>query len=157
MGRAAVSRALEQAIEASHLDPDVCVLRHVTRTSRLVVANFDAAFAPFGLSGLQFNALMTLARRGPLNVGALSNAVGMHSSTTPRLMAPLLRERLVEARTGADRRERVLSVTAKGRGRLLRAYPSWVELQARIVGSIGEARWSTAMVALKSIRKSLRR
>jgi DNA-binding MarR family transcriptional regulator len=150
-----VSDSLQKAIQASHLDPDACVLRHVTRTSRLIVAAFDTAFSPVGLSGHQFNLLMTLARRGPLNVGSLAAAVGMHPSTTPRLIAPLVRDRLILTRAGADRRERVIGITRKGRSRLLQAFPHWIDVQTRVVGQLGERRWSSAMAALRNIRGSL--
>ena len=36
------------------------MLRHVTRTSRAVVGAFDEALAPVGLTGGQFNVLMSL-------------------------------------------------------------------------------------------------
>jgi DNA-binding MarR family transcriptional regulator len=151
-----VATALEKLIQKSNLDPATCVLRHVTRASRLIVANFDAAFAPVGLTGHQFNLLMTLARSGPMNVNALAAAVGMHPSTTPRLIAPLARDRLVRTQPGSDRRVRVIAITRKGRARLARALPRWMELQKRIVSNLGTKEWSSAMTSLKKIRTSLR-
>jgi DNA-binding MarR family transcriptional regulator len=101
-----MTNRLERVIRKSNLDPSFCVLRHVTRTSRSVVAAFDTALKPSGLTGNQFNLLMTLARMGPLNVNAVAAAVGMHPSTVPRLIAPLARRRLVRRQAGADRRAR---------------------------------------------------
>lgn len=147
---------LEKTIRKTHLDPASCVLRHVTRTSRSVVASFDAAFAPLGLTGHQFTVLMTLARSGPLKVTDLAAAVGMHPSTTPRLIAPLARRGLIHTRTGTDRRERLIAVTRKGHIKLLRAFPKWAEAQRRIVGRLGKAEWSTAIEVLREIRASLR-
>jgi DNA-binding MarR family transcriptional regulator len=151
-----VATALEKTIEESHLDPATCVLRHVTRASRVIVASFDAAFAPVGLTGHQFNLLMTLARLGPMNVNNLAAAVGMHPSTTPRLIAPLARGRLVRTRPGEDRRVRVIAITRKGRARLARAFPRWVKLQKRMVSLLGTEEWSSTMASLKKIRASLR-
>jgi DNA-binding MarR family transcriptional regulator len=151
-----VATALEKSIQKSKLDPATCVLRHITRTSRLIVATFDAAFAPVGLTGHQFNLLMTLARLGPMNVNKLAAAVGMHPSTTPRLIAPLTRGRLVRTHLGEDRRVRVIAVTRKGRARLARAFPRWAEVQKKLVSHLGPEEWSSAMTSLKKIRVSLR-
>jgi DNA-binding MarR family transcriptional regulator len=153
---AMVSAELEKLIRESELDTASCVLRHVTRTSRLIVAAFDAALTPAGLTGHQFNLLMTLARSGAMNVNRLAAAVGMHPSTTPRIIAPLAREGLVRVRAGGDRRERLIAITRKGRGRLVRAYPRWAQMQRGVVNRLGDQRWSSAMGLLKDIRKSLR-
>jgi DNA-binding MarR family transcriptional regulator len=151
-----VATALEKFIQESNLDPATCVLRHVTRASRLIVATFDAAFAPVGLTGHQFNLLMTLARLGPMNVNSLAGAVGMHPSTTPRLIAPLARGRLVRTQSGTDRRVRVMAITRKGRARLARAFPRWAELQKKMLSHLGTEEWSSAMASLKKIRVLLR-
>lgn len=151
-----MSARLEQIILESKLEPASCVLRNVTRTSRLVVATFDAAFSSVGLTGQQFNVLMTVARSGPMNVNRLAILVGMHPSTTPRLLGPLKRKSLVSIKQGADRRERVIAVTHKGYVKLLRAFPCWSKVQGKILTQLGEQEWSSAMKALKNIRSSLR-
>jgi DNA-binding MarR family transcriptional regulator len=147
--------ALESIIRQSELDPAACVLRHVTSTSRLIVAAFDAALRPAGLTGHQFNLLMTLARSGPMNVNSLAAAVGMHPSTTPRVTAPLARCGLIRTQADTDRRVRIIAITRKGSGRLVRAYPYWAEVQRDIVKRLGDQEWLCAMGSLKDIRKSL--
>jgi DNA-binding MarR family transcriptional regulator len=151
-----MSARLQETIDASDLDPAACILRHVTHTSRLVVAAYDAALRPAGLTGHQFNVLMTLARSGAMNVSNLSVRVGMHSSTTPRLIAPLQRDGLVRIEQGADRRERRIAITAKGSARLVRAFPLWAQVQQKVVDDFGTTRWSGAMKVLQRLRKSLR-
>jgi len=150
-----VSARLEKVIQKSNLDPSLCVLRHVTRTSRSVVAAFDAALKPAGLTGNQFNLMMTLARMGPLNVNAVAAAVGMHPSTVPRLIAPLARRRLVRSRAGADRRERLIVLTERGSGKLIAAYPYWAAVQRQVVARLGDAGWIAAMKVLQQIRESV--
>jgi DNA-binding MarR family transcriptional regulator len=150
-----VASELERTILESKLDPASCVLRHVTRASRQVVSAFDAVLAPVGLTGQQFNVLVTLARAGPVNVNALAARVGMHASTTPRLVGPLVQRKFVSIKPGWDRRERIMVITRKGNSKLLQAYPLWGELQRTIVGQLGAKEWSSAMIVLKQIRKSL--
>ena len=146
---------LERIIRESGLEPRACVLRHLTRTSRAVVANFDAALSPSGLTGNQFNVLMALAHRGPLKVNDLAAAIGMHPSTTPRLLAPLKRRRFVGTRTGRDRRERLIAITSSGTRALIVAYPSWARVQQHILKRLSDDGWSEAMEVLRSIRESL--
>jgi DNA-binding MarR family transcriptional regulator len=150
-----VSARLEDVIRESNLEPSVCVLRRVTRTSRSVVAAVDAALKPAGLTGHQFNLLMTLARSGPMNVNGVAAAVGMHPSTVPRLIAPLARKRLVRSRAGKDRRERVMAATESGNRKLLAAYPYWAAVQRRVETHLGDQGWRAAIEVLREIRKSV--
>ena len=150
-----MSARLEKVIRQSKLDPSFCALRHVTRTSRSIVAAVDAALKPAGLTGHQFNLLMTLARSGPMNVNGVAAAVGMHPSTVPRLMAPLARKRLVRSRAGKDRRERVMAATKSGNRKLLAANPYWAAVQRRVETHLGDQAWRSAMEVLREIRKSV--
>src|SRR5204863_6206690 len=125
-----------------------CVLRHVSRTSRSVVAAFDRALKPSGLTGHQFNLLMTLAEAGPMNVTALARYVGVDPTTVPRALAPLRRERLVDVRTADDRRERVVALTSEGRRRLAGAVPLWESVQQALLDSFGHGDWESLIADL---------
>jgi DNA-binding MarR family transcriptional regulator len=150
-----VKPELKRLIKESRLDPTCCVLRHVTRTSRLIVAAFDAALAPSGVTARQFTVLVALVHGGPMNVNSLAGAVGMHPSTTPRMIAPLTRRRLVRIQEGSDRRERLIAITAKGNRLLLRAYPLWAQVQRGILQDLGPDTWQGMMRSLGAIRTSL--
>jgi DNA-binding MarR family transcriptional regulator len=150
-----VKPELEKLIKDSGLDPTCCVLRQVTRTSRTIVAAFDAALAPAGVTAHQFTVLVAVAHGGPMNVNALAAAVGMHPSTTPRMIAPLTRRGLVRVHQGADRRERLVTVTAKGNKTLLCAYPLWAEVQRSILQHLGPAAWPAVIQSLSAIRLSV--
>ena len=80
----------------------------------MIVAAFNAALAPASVTAHQFTVLTALAYGSPMSVAALAEAVGMHSSTTPRKIAPLVRRGLVRIRQGEDRRQRLIALTAKG-------------------------------------------
>jgi DNA-binding MarR family transcriptional regulator len=150
-----VKPELEKLIKESGLDPTCCVLRQVTRTSRMIVAAFDTVLAPAGVTAHQFTVLVALARAGPMNVNALAAAVGMHPSTTPRMIAPLMRRGFVSIRQGADRREKLIGITAKGNKTLLRAYPLWAQVQRGILQHLGPGAWPGMMQSLGAIRTSL--
>ena len=138
----------------SPMSPDACVLRHVARASRAVVAAYDPALAPFGLTGHQFNLMMTLGNMGPMTVGALADTLGMDASGVPRAIRPLADESLIGVERGADRRQRLLSLTPAGRTRLERATPAWSRVQAELIDAIGANRWMSLMTELRTVRRA---
>lgn len=138
----------------SPMSPDSCILRHVARASRAVVAAYDPALAPFGLTGHQFNLMMTLGNMGPMTVGTLAETLGMDASGVPRAIRPLADDGLIAVERGADRRQRLLSLTPAGRTRLERATPAWTRVQAELVDTIGPNRWMSLMTELRTVRRA---
>ncbi len=138
----------------SALSPDACLLRHVARTSRAVVAAYDPALATYGLTGHQFNLMMTLRNMGPVTVGELAKILGMDASGVPRAVRPLIDAGQVASRAGEDRRQRLLSLTAKGRVAVDAATPAWKQVQSELVGRIGPERWLDLVAELRSVRQA---
>jgi DNA-binding MarR family transcriptional regulator len=138
----------------SALSPDACILRHVSRVSRAVVAAYDPALAPFGLTSHQFNLMMTLGNMGPMTVGALADTLGMDASGIPRAIRPLADDGMISVERGADRRQRVLNLTVLGRTRLDRATPAWSRVQEELVNTIGAGRWTSMMGELRTVQKA---
>ncbi len=138
----------------SAMSTDSCILRHVARASRAVVAAYDPALAPFGLTGHQFNLMMTLGNMGPMTVGALADTLGMDASGVPRAIRPLSDEGYIAVERGEDRRQRVLSLTPMGRSKLDKATPAWTKVQAELVDVIGANRWVSLMAELRTVRKA---
>jgi DNA-binding MarR family transcriptional regulator len=133
---------------------DACFLRHVSRASRAVIAAYDPALAPFGLTGHQFNLMTTLGTLGPMTVGALAEALGMDASGVPRAIRPLTDEDLVAVERGADRRQRLLSLTVSGRKRLALATPAWARVQEELLDTIGGKHWLSLIAELRGVRRA---
>jgi len=138
----------------SALDLDACVLRHVSRLSRAVVAAYDPALARHGLTGHQFNLMTTLRRMGPMSVGDLASALGMDPSGVPRAIRPLVEAGFVSTQSGEDRRRRMLEVTEAGAARLQEAHAAWETVQKELVGGIGSETWGDLMDAMRGLRKA---
>lgn len=136
------------------LDPPACVLRHVAKTSRAVVAAFDPAFAPLGLTGHQFNLMTTLNANTELSVGTLAGLLGMDASGIPRAIRPLVDQELLTVQRGTDRRQRVLSLTDAGRQRIARATEVWREVQSELMDTIGAERWMALIDELRAVRSA---
>lgn len=153
LGAKAQHDGADAAIDSA-LSPDACILRHVARASRAVVAAYDPALVPFGLTGHQFNLMMTLRNMGPLTVGALADALGMDASGVPRAIRPLADQGHITSQPGEDRRQRVLSLTATGREALERAVPAWQRVQEELIGVIGAGRWMELIGELRAVRRA---
>jgi DNA-binding MarR family transcriptional regulator len=110
--------------------------------------------AEFGLTGHQFNLMMTLGNMGPMTVGALADTLGMDASGVPRAIRPLTDEGLVSVERGEDRRQRVLSLTRAGRILLDKATPAWQRVQAELLDAIGASRWNSLMNDLRTLRRA---
>jgi len=141
-------------MQVSPSSPDACILRHISRVSRAVVAAYDPALAPFGLTGHQFNLMMTLGNTGPMTVGALADTLGMDASGIPRAIRPLADDGFIAVERGADRRQRVLSLTASGRKRLDIATPAWTKVQTELLDTIGGSRWVSLIAELRNVRRA---
>lgn len=140
--------------DRSVLDLDACVLRHVSRLSRAVVAAYDPALAKYGLTGHQFNLMTTLHRMGPMSVGDLAMALGMDPSGVPRAVRPLIETGLLSAQSGQDRRRRMLEVTEAGTTRLQEAHAAWEAVQEELVGGIGPETWVSLIDTMRGLRKA---
>ena len=120
-----------------------------------MVAAFDHALKPSGLTGQQFNLLMSLSQTGPMTVNALARHIGVDATTIPRALVALKRRRLVAVDVGADRRQRVITVTAIGRRRLALALPRWEAVQRSILESVGHASWASLIADLRRVRRAV--
>ena len=145
----------KDATPATKAELSLCVLRHITSTSRTVAAAWDRALKPEKLTGLQFGLLATLANTGDLNVKCLARALGMDPSTVPRVIRPLARRRLLASRPGADARQRIIGITALGRAKFERALPCWHAVQSQVIEGFGEQRWEALITLLEDLRETL--
>jgi DNA-binding MarR family transcriptional regulator len=103
---------------------------------------FDDVLRPLGLTNGQFSLMMSLNRpkqpgMDPPGMAAVASLLAMDRTTLTAALKPLERRKLVKVtRDPADRRSRLMSLTAKGRNVLAAAVPVWKrshhEVEARL-------------------------
>lgn len=94
---------------------------------------FDDALRPIGLTNGQFSLMMSLNRPKPAGMAAVASLLAMDRTTLTAALKPLRRRRLVKvAPDPADRRSRLMTLTAKGRSLLIRAVPVWRNTHAKV-------------------------
>jgi DNA-binding MarR family transcriptional regulator len=104
---------------------------------RALVSAYDDALRPSGLRSTQFSMLGVIRAFGPLSSKKLGELMVIDKTTLARSVALLFREGLIQAGKGADRREKLLSLTEEGSTRFRRAYPLWKSVQSRILRGAG--------------------
>ncbi len=132
-----------------------CACFNLRRATRMVTQLYDEALKPAGIRATQFMVLVGTGSAGPISVNQLADRIVMDRTTLTRNLKPLDREGLIAVRPGDDLRVREVSLTAKGRKTLDRAYPLWERVQARLRQKIGDSRVDRLLVDLQATVKGL--
>jgi DNA-binding MarR family transcriptional regulator len=133
--------------------PTPCLCSELRRATRAVTRLYDDALRPAGLRVTQYSLLRQLARRGELRMCDLSAAVIVEETALNRSVHALHDRGWIAIRTGADRRERLLSITAAGRALLADAEPLWSAAQQRMTDDLGSG-WDALMRSLHAVTES---
>jgi DNA-binding MarR family transcriptional regulator len=98
----------------------------VQRAARTLGRRFDEELRPFGLTNGQFSLLVSLNRPEPPSMGPVASLLAMDRTTLTAALKPLERRGLVKVTPDpADRRSRILRLTAKGQSLLVDATVVW--------------------------------
>ena len=122
---------------------DNCLCLHAQRAARALARRFDRAFRPLDLTNGQFSLMMALNRPQPAGIGAVAAVLAMDRTTLTAALKPLERRDLVVVTVDpADKRGRLIALTAAGRRLLARATPIWIgthaEIEARLADGSGD-------------------
>ncbi len=126
----------------------VCACMSLRKTARAVTRFFERAMEESGLRVTQFTLLQALVRTGPVTRSALAERLVMDRTTLTRNLRPLIERRLVSVSPGADRRQRAVELTERGREAFAATLSSWRGAQSRFVMSLGEGAWSELLSGL---------
>jgi DNA-binding MarR family transcriptional regulator len=109
--------------------------------ARALTSIYDEALQPSGLRATQLAVLWAVVALPGSTVKSLARAIAMDATTLTRNLRLLQRDQLIEATEGADRREREIHASARGRRAFAKAMPLWEAAQKKVERSAGrEAR-----------------
>ena len=138
-------RQLQKA-ELAHCTNCACFnLRKVTRA---VTQLYDEMLRPAGLRVTQFSLLVAVRMAGPVGVTRLAEITVMDRTTLTRNLELLQKQGLIEVAAGADRRSRIVTITAQGKAAIAEALPFWKKAQLHVVNSLGQERWADMLMDL---------
>lgn len=131
----------------------LCVCFQLRRTSRAVTQLYDAAFQSCGIRSTQFALLVAVAKEQPIAISALGTLLVIDSTTLSRSLGKLQRMGHIHVVRGADRRERLVRLSQKGRRILSKSLPHWKKVQAKVVSMLAQPDWLEIQKSLDGIKQ----
>ena len=125
--------------ETTHRIRHACLCLHTQRAARSLARHFDEVLRPAGLTNGQFSLLNALNRPTPPSIAPVAALLAMDRTTLTAALKPLVRRGLVVVEADpADRRGRLLRLTADGHRSLALAAPLWERAHAAVEAQLGE-------------------
>ena len=116
----------------------ICNGTALRKATRRVSQLYDAVLAPTGLRSTQRSILIHIARAGTPTMGDLAAALVLDRSALAHNLKPLERDGFVAVTVDrADKRNRLISLTTKGRAKLEESQRLWRLAQQRFEAVFG--------------------
>src|SRR5512140_1372602 len=109
-----------------------CLCNALRPASRTVSRLYDEELRGVGLRTTQYSLLQLLRRSGEVRQRDLAERTLHDETSLTRSLRPLVEAGWVAVRTGDDRREKWLTITAAGVAKLEEARPAWERAQTRM-------------------------
>jgi DNA-binding MarR family transcriptional regulator len=107
-----------------------CNCTALRKASRRISQLYDTALAPSGLKTTQRAILAQIGRSEPTTVGELAEALVMDSGALAHTLRPLERDGLIGVAVNPDdRRNRLITLTRRGRAKLAETDVLWTKAQ----------------------------
>src|SRR5258706_14562415 len=117
-----------------------CNCTGLGRASRRISQLYDTALAPSGLKTTQRAILAQIGRSEPTTVGELAGALAMDSGALAHTLKPLERDSLVAVAVApGDRRNRLITLTWRGRAKLAETDVLWAKAQRGFEAALGRS------------------
>jgi DNA-binding MarR family transcriptional regulator len=144
-----VKRAAE--LELARSKSGECACGNLRKAARAVTQVYDEVLRPTGLRVTQFGILGATMAMEPVTVTRLADLTVTDRTTLTRNLRLLEKKGLLRVQTGDDRREREVTLTARGREALARGLPLWQKAQTRVIKGLGEERWNALREGLSAV------
>ena len=133
-----------------------CACFDLRKAARAVSRMYDDFLREQGINITQFSLLRLIQAERELSISMFGRYMVMERTSITRALAPLERDGLIASRPGADKRVRIVSLTAKGRKVLEAAEPNWRAAQQALIETIGEDRWRAMTALLRETTRMVR-
>ena len=131
--------------------PTPCLCNALRQASRAVSRFYDEELRGVGLRTTQYSLLSMLARTGEVRQGDLGGFIHLEETTLTRNIRPLVVAGWVSVRSGDDRREKLVTITAAGTAKLVEARSAWERAQARMQALLPEEARQSLMAILPEV------
>lgn len=129
-----------------------CVCGNLRMAARAVTSVYDRHLAGAGVLASQMAVLWAVSSLPDVPIKELADRIAMHETTLIRNLRVLEREGWVAIEVGADRRQRIASLTPKGRAVFAKALPLWKKAQGEVAAVLDGPLQDTNRKLLKLTR-----
>jgi len=133
-----------------------CSCAAVRCAARAVTRAYDEALRPMQLRLTQFSILNKVDKEGQLALTELAERMVIDRTTMARNVKPLERDGWITVSVGADRRERLLTITPAGKEVLERARPLWRAVSEKFEHTYGADRVDALRSSMTEVVKVAR-
>lgn len=127
-----------------------CSCTALRKATRRISQLYDAALAPSGLKTTQRAILAQIRRSEPTSVGELAGALVMDSGALAHTLKPLERDGLLAVAVDPqDRRNRLITLTRRGRAKLTETDVLWAKAQKGFETAFGRVESESLRQALQ--------
>lgn len=122
------SHQIQSALETDiggHVNDIACLNLHLRQATRVMNQIYDHHLANCSIKASQFAILRKLLYLQEATQKRLQEELVLEQTTLTRNLRPLLRDGYLQIRRGADRRQRLVSLTTQGQELCLRAESHW--------------------------------
>jgi DNA-binding MarR family transcriptional regulator len=128
-----------------------CLCGALRQASRAVSRPYDDELRGVGLRTTQYSLLQLLRRSGEVRKRHLAELTSHDETSLTRSLRPLVDARWVAVRTGDDRREKWVTITAGGAAKLEEARPAWERARSQMQAFLPEEARQRPMGLLQEI------
>lgn len=120
-------------------DFEPCLNLELRKANRVLSQIYDGYLHECGLKTSQFSILRAMHYLKKTTNSQLQEVLILDQTTLSRALKPLMRDGLIEAREGIDRRQKELSLTKQGLALYRRAQALWDQAQSMVSQRLGES------------------
>lgn len=134
-----------------------CICTSLRHSAQSLTELYDRVLAPSGLKITQFVILRDLifTQEPEKSITSLAQEEGLDRTTMGKNLRVLARAGLVSFAIGADRRERVVHATDKGRKAFEQAIPLWEQAQAQTRQALGREQVEMLLALLTQVEEKV--
>lgn len=130
-----------------------CVCGNLRMAARAVTAVYDRHLRSAGLQASQLAVLWAVAGMPGASAKDIAAGIAMHDTALVRNLRVLEGRGWVSVEVGADRRQRLFSLTAEGRRVFAAALPLWNEAQREVAAALDDGVERMNAKLLRLVRK----
>lgn len=122
-----------------------CACFNLRKAARAVTQLYDEVLRETGIRVTQLSLLVATYLSGEIPISQMAEVLVMDRTTLTRNLKPLEAKGLIAIRSGADRREKLVTLTARGRAMISKVLPLWEQAQRRMIEGLGQGRFDSML------------